>query len=71
MTLGLLDGPALAHALHIHPGTIRNWAHNGRLTRHGTDPKGRTLYSIQQALECGSITPRRSGRTMPTGQPAP
>ena len=65
MTLGLLDGPALAEALHIHPGTIRNWATQGRLTRHGHDTKGRTLYSIQEALECGSITPNPAGELCP------
>lgn len=49
MTLGLLDGPALAEALHLHPGTIRNWAHQGLLQRRGTDDKRRALYSLEEA----------------------
>lgn len=54
MTL-ILDGPAIAHALGLHPGTIRNWASAGLLQRRGMDTHGRTLYDVDevQALADG------------------
>jgi hypothetical protein len=48
---GLLDGPALAEALHVHPGTIRNWAHAGLLQRRDTDENGRAVYDLEDAVE--------------------
>lgn len=47
----LLDGPALAVALHRSPKTVRNWAAQGLLARHGKDSKGRTLYNIDEAIQ--------------------
>lgn len=45
----LADTAAIALLLGVPPGTVRVWAHRGRLTRHGKDRRGRTLYSIQEA----------------------
>lgn len=51
----ILDGPAIARALGLHPGTIRNWASAGVLPRRGVDARGRTLYDLDevQALADG------------------
>lgn len=53
---GLLDAPTLAAFLTAHgnpiaAGTIRQWASNGLITRHGKDERGRTLYDV---LEVGA-----------------
>lgn len=40
----IIDGPAIARDLGMHPGTIRNWACHGRIERHGYDQRGRALY---------------------------
>lgn len=44
----LLDGPAIANELGLHPVTIRNWASAGRITRRGRDRRGRTLYDFDE-----------------------
>lgn len=46
---GYVDAIALALLLNVQPATIRQWARRGKLTRHGTDQQGRTLYSITEA----------------------
>lgn len=45
----LLDGPAIAAALGLHPGTVRNWASQGRLARRGRAGR-RVLYDLDEAI---------------------
>lgn len=45
----LADTHAIAHMTHVTPATIRKWAQRGHLTRKGTGPRNRALYSITQA----------------------
>ena len=45
----LADTQAIAAFMRRPATTIRKWAHLGYLTRHGTDPKGRALYDLNQA----------------------
>lgn len=42
----LVDTLMAACAARVRPATIRSWAHRGKLTPHGTDAKGRTLYDL-------------------------
>jgi predicted site-specific integrase-resolvase len=44
----LADGEAIAAALGISPGTIRNWASAGKLQRRGRDGRRRTLYDLDE-----------------------
>lgn len=44
----LLDGPALAHHLHLHPQTLRKWAADGLIERRGKDAQGRVLYDYDE-----------------------
>ena len=41
----------MAAALGRAPKTVRNWATLGLLARHGKDDRGRTLFSIDEALQ--------------------
>ena len=45
----LADTHAIAILTSRTPSTIRTWAHRGRLTRRGTDWRGRALYSLDDA----------------------
>lgn len=47
----LADTLAIAFLTGRPPATIRSWAHRGHLTRHGTDPRGRTMYDITEAQQ--------------------
>jgi hypothetical protein len=62
----LLDGPALATALRRDGQTIRAWAASGRLTRRGTDARGRTLYDLDEALGVSERAQRRTRRSLST-----
>ena len=55
----LLDGPALAHALGVSPDLVRKWAQRGKLTRKGTDGRGRALYDYAEALKVHAEMRRR------------
>ncbi len=55
----LLDGPALAHALGVDPALVRKWAQRGKLTRKGTDGRGRALYDYAEALKVHAEMRRR------------
>jgi hypothetical protein len=55
----LLDGPAIAAALGLNPGTIRNWATAGEIDRRGHDEMGRTLYDLDQVEQRMKRAPRR------------
>jgi len=43
---------AAAALAHVKPGTIRVWAHRGRLSRAGTDTQA--LWDIREVLRCAS-----------------
>ena len=45
----LLDGPAIAVALKVHPVTVRRWAQRGLITRRGTLHR-RALYDLEEAI---------------------
>jgi hypothetical protein len=45
----LADTQAIAIFMRRPAATIRHWARTGHLTRHGTDPRGRALYDLDQA----------------------
>ena len=45
----LADTQAIAVFMRRPAATIRKWAHLGYLKRHGTDPKGRALYDVDEA----------------------
>ena len=47
----LADTQAVALAVRRAPPTIRAWAHNGLITRKGTDSRGRALYDLDEAIE--------------------
>lgn len=57
------------------PSTIRKWAvrHPDRLPRRGTDERGRTLYSIDDALALAATLATRNnpGTVETTGQRMP
>jgi DNA-binding transcriptional MerR regulator len=44
----VVDGPAIAADLGLHPVTIRNWASAGHIKRRGRDGQGRTLYDYDE-----------------------
>lgn len=46
----LLDGVALAHALRVHPQSVRRWASKKKLQRRGVDRRGRALYDLDEAI---------------------
>lgn len=49
-TATLVDTYAAAAATGIKPGTIRQWLHRGKLTRKGSDTRGRTLIDLAELL---------------------
>ena len=57
----LADTQAIAFMLRRPASTIRKWAQRypDRLPRRGTDKRGRTLYSIDDAERLSSSLPRR------------
>ncbi len=58
----LVDSQAAAAAARVPAGTIRRWAHEGRLTRHGTDHRRRTLYDLDEVTRVAdALAPRRPG----------
>jgi len=48
----LVATTAAAALAHVKPGTIRVWAHRGRLSRAGTDTQA--LWDIREVLRCAS-----------------
>lgn len=56
----VLDGPAIARALGVHPGSIRRWASAGEITRRGTDARGRALYDLDE-VQARATRGRRAG----------
>ncbi len=65
----LLDGPALAHALGVSAALVRKWAQRGKLTRKGTDQRGRALYDYAEALKVHAAMRRRKpGSTSPASE---
>lgn len=48
--LVLVDAYAISTALGIPTGTIRRWAHEGKVARHGSAVAGRrrTLYDLRE-----------------------
>jgi DNA-binding transcriptional MerR regulator len=46
----LLDGPAVAAALGVKPGLVRQWANRQLIVRMGRDRRGRTLYALADAF---------------------
>lgn len=56
----LVDTQAAAHAARIQPATIRSWARRGKLTQHGTDWRGRSLYDLNEVYAAARDT--RTGR---------
>ena len=65
----LLDGPALAHALGVDPALVRKWAQRGKLTRKGTDGRGRALYDYAEALKVhAEMRHRKPGSTSPASE---
>jgi len=63
----LLDGPALAHALGVTPALVRKWAQRGKLTRRGTDQRGRALYDYSEALRVHAEQRRKAARATEVG----
>lgn len=64
----LADRWAIASDLGLHPGTIRNWASAGKLTRRGKDARGRTLYDLDDVIALASgDTPRSTVAGVGTG----
>ncbi|GEM_PF-1097912 len=58
----LIDTRAAAVAANVPPGTIRRWAHEGRIARHGTDNHRRTLYDLNEVTRVAdTIAARRPG----------
>jgi hypothetical protein len=47
----LADTQAIAVFMRRPPATIRWWASKGLLHRHGTGPRGRALYDLDEAEE--------------------
>ena len=45
----LADTQAIALLTGRAPATIRSWAHRGLLSRRGTGPRNRALYSVTEA----------------------
>ena len=54
----LLDGPAIAAALKVHPVTVRRWAAKGLITRRGTLHR-RALYDLDEAIAAQRHADRR------------
>ncbi|BBA99266.1 hypothetical protein RVR_5810 [Actinacidiphila reveromycinica] len=46
--LQLADAYAASVETGIKPGTIRQWLHRGKLTRHGYDTAGRALIDLAE-----------------------
>ncbi|HEY2086474.1 MAG TPA: MerR family transcriptional regulator [Mycobacterium sp.] len=61
MALGrvLLDAPAIEAVTGVPAGTIRNWASDGVLTRHGPDQRGRVLYDLDDVVRLGLASTRQ------------
>lgn len=49
--IDLVDTGEAAAMCRVRPGTIRQWASRGLLTRHGKDGAGRTLYDVREVKE--------------------
>jgi hypothetical protein len=47
----LVDSVSAAHAVARPESTIRGWAHQGKLQRHGTDAAGRALYDLAEVYK--------------------
>lgn len=52
----ITDTIAAELATGIRAATLRQWLSRGKLTRHGTDPDGRTLVDLE---EIHQVTDRR------------
>jgi DNA-binding transcriptional MerR regulator len=65
-----LDGPAVARALGVTPELIRQWAHRGLLTRHGTDAHRRARYDLAEAFQVQARMRRRQSRASGPSGPA-
>ena len=52
-----VDAIAAQVATGIKAATIRVWAHRGHLDRVGRDPRGRTLYDLDQVIEHAERVP--------------
>lgn len=59
----LVDTSAAAVAAGVSPATVRSWARRGKIQRHGTDDKGRTLYGLREIYAAAtSTTSNKRGR---------
>lgn len=59
MTEVLVDTVAAAVAADVSPGTVRSWATRGRITRRGTDARGRTVYALADIMAVASSRRRQ------------
>jgi len=48
----ITDTIAANLATGIPPARMRHWLRRGKLTRHGTDPAGRTLIDLDELIAC-------------------
>lgn len=55
----LVDTLAAAAAIARPSGTVRRWAHEGKLTRLGADEKGRALYDLAAVYALASGVQRK------------
>lgn len=58
----LVDTDAAAIAVRRPASTIRRWATEGHLARHGTDNKRRTLVDLQQVYNVAATRKNGSPR---------
>jgi hypothetical protein len=55
----LVDTVSASHAVCRPQATIRQWAYNGHLTKHGEDAKGRSLYDLAEVY---AVSQRMAGK---------
>jgi hypothetical protein len=58
----LLDGPAVAVALGVKPGLVRQWANRRLIARLGRDARGRELFDLAEAYRVQAEIHQRRGR---------
>lgn len=51
-----LTAAAITELYRVPAGTLRRWAHEGRVTRYGRDASGKQLYSVPDVLRCREDT---------------
>lgn len=56
----LVDTLAAATAAGVPTGTVRRWAHEGRIERHGKDARGRTRYDLDEVTRVADTLRRVS-----------